>query len=156
MSGFPEMNRLFEYHRRANGALLATLPDDAPSHERAYRIFGHIVNVDRVWLNRIADGEQAAVPEMFPLLTRDTLTMKNEQNFADVMLLLDDPQRGAFDRAVSFVTTEGTPLSSTIGAILFHMVNHATYHRGQVALLLGGSGVKPAATDYLLFDVGVL
>jgi uncharacterized damage-inducible protein DinB len=34
---------------------------------------------------------------------------------------------------------------------MVNVVNHSTYHRGQVASMLRQLGGKPAATDYVLF-----
>jgi uncharacterized damage-inducible protein DinB len=38
-----------------------------------------------------------------------------------------------------------------LGELLHHLLNHSTYHRGQVALLLRQLGVTPPATDFRLF-----
>jgi uncharacterized damage-inducible protein DinB len=32
-----------------------------------------------------------------------------------------------------------------------HLVNHSTYHRGQVVTMLRQAGVKPVATDLIAF-----
>ncbi|MBF0170671.1 MAG: DinB family protein [Nitrospinae bacterium] len=156
MSGFPDFPLLFKYNLAAHRAALASLPDDSTDHERAYRIYGHMVSVERLWLSRIAEGERAVAPEMFPLLSRGRLAEAVEENVADTMALLADPTEGDPDRMVSFVTTDGMRLSSTVGGILFHVINHGSYHRGQVASLVAKGGGKAAATDYLLFDVGRL
>lgn len=39
----------------------------------------------------------------------------------------------------------------TLGELIQHLLNHSTYHRGQVVLLLRQLGVTPPATDYRLF-----
>jgi uncharacterized damage-inducible protein DinB len=36
-------------------------------------------------------------------------------------------------------------------AVLRHVVNHATYHRGQVASKLKRLGVEPPATDFIFW-----
>jgi uncharacterized damage-inducible protein DinB len=36
-------------------------------------------------------------------------------------------------------------------AVLRHVVNHSTYHRGQVAAKLRRLGVEPAATDFIFW-----
>lgn len=38
-----------------------------------------------------------------------------------------------------------------LGELIQHVVNHSTYHRGQVALLLRQLGHVPPATDYRVF-----
>lgn len=34
---------------------------------------------------------------------------------------------------------------------MYHLVNHSTYHRGQVAAMLRQLGLRPIATDFLVF-----
>ena len=39
----------------------------------------------------------------------------------------------------------------TLGELVHHLLNHSTYHRGQVAMLLRQIGEEPPATDFRLF-----
>lgn len=39
----------------------------------------------------------------------------------------------------------------TLGELVQHLLNHSTYHRGQIVLLLRQLGHTPPATDYRLF-----
>ena len=39
----------------------------------------------------------------------------------------------------------------TLGELIHHVLNHSTYHRGQVVLLLRQLGHTPPATDFRLF-----
>lgn len=41
--------------------------------------------------------------------------------------------------------------TNTIGDILFHIVNHSTYHRGQIASDFRESDIEPLNTDYIMF-----
>lgn len=47
------------------------------------------------------------------------------------------------------ISTEGVKYESTVLDILTHVVNHSTYHRGQIASLIAATGTKPAVTDYI-------
>jgi len=40
-----------------------------------------------------------------------------------------------------------------LGHLMQHLANHSTYHRGQVALMMGQLGGKPSATDFHVFLV---
>ena len=35
--------------------------------------------------------------------------------------------------------------------MLFHFVNHSTYHRGQIASNLKEHGIEPLVTDYIFY-----
>ena len=50
-----------------------------------------------------------------------------------------------------YVTTEGKPYSNGLQDMLLHLINHSSYHRGQVASLLRQVGATPLATDLILY-----
>jgi uncharacterized damage-inducible protein DinB len=52
---------------------------------------------------------------------------------------------------VTYVNFAGQTCTYTFGEAMVHLVNHGTYHRGQVATLLRQLGKKPLSTDYLLY-----
>jgi uncharacterized damage-inducible protein DinB len=52
---------------------------------------------------------------------------------------------------VSYRALSGAPYANPLGELLRHVVNHGTYHRGQVATLLRQLDVKPPQTDLILY-----
>jgi uncharacterized damage-inducible protein DinB len=56
--------------------------------------------------------------------------------------------------ALSYINVAGEQWTYPLWQTLFHLVNHGTYHRGQVTTLLRQLGAQAAHLDYLLmFDV---
>lgn len=55
------------------------------------------------------------------------------------------------DREVVFTRINGESDRAPLGFLLQHVVNHATYHRGQVASQLRLLGVTPPSTDLLRY-----
>jgi uncharacterized damage-inducible protein DinB len=55
------------------------------------------------------------------------------------------------DRVISFTRINGESDSAPLGFLLQHVVNHATYHRGQVASQLRQVGATPPSTDLLRY-----
>lgn len=55
------------------------------------------------------------------------------------------------DRPVSYTDSRGRAISLAMWQTLLHVVNHSTYHRGQVASQLRQLGRVPPATDYTAF-----
>jgi uncharacterized damage-inducible protein DinB len=54
-------------------------------------------------------------------------------------------------RAHDYRTTKGAPSTNPLWQMLQHVVNHGTYHRGQVVTLLRQLGAQPRATDLLRY-----
>jgi len=56
-----------------------------------------------------------------------------------------------FDRSISFRFIGGGTGVMTCGEMLLHVVNHGTYHRGQIAAKVRELGGKPVSTDYIYY-----
>ena len=54
-------------------------------------------------------------------------------------------------RLHDYRTTKGAPSTNPLWQMLQHVVNHGTYHRGQVATMLRQLGAQPRATDLLCY-----
>jgi uncharacterized damage-inducible protein DinB len=53
---------------------------------------------------------------------------------------------------IEYRTLDGQPGSSAYWQMIVHLVNHGSYHRGQVATLLRQLGAVPAqSTDMIVF-----
>ena len=44
---------------------------------------------------------------------------------------------------------KGNLFENKIDDILFHIINHSTYHRGQIMMLFRESGLEPIFSDYI-------
>jgi len=55
------------------------------------------------------------------------------------------------ERVIKYKNTQGVAFEGPLWPMLQHVVNHSSYHRGQIATLLRQLGAKPVATDLILF-----
>jgi uncharacterized damage-inducible protein DinB len=51
----------------------------------------------------------------------------------------------------SFRTLDGTPYTQPLWQMMQHVVNHSSYHRGQVTMMLRQLDAKPIGTDLIAF-----
>jgi uncharacterized damage-inducible protein DinB len=61
------------------------------------------------------------------------------------------PELGDTGRALQYLNMQGNPFAYPLRAMLQHMVNHSTYHRGQVTTQLRQLGARPLSTDLLRY-----
>ncbi|HXZ18463.1 MAG TPA: DinB family protein [Candidatus Acidoferrales bacterium] len=61
------------------------------------------------------------------------------------------PDLGDLERIIEYRNIQGKHFRYPLGALLQHVVNHSTYHRGQVATQLRELGAKPLSTDLLRY-----
>jgi uncharacterized damage-inducible protein DinB len=57
-----------------------------------------------------------------------------------------------FDLELTYTNYTGDPYTNNVESIMMHLVNHCSYHRAQVALLLRQQGFEPINTDLITFD----
>jgi uncharacterized damage-inducible protein DinB len=56
-----------------------------------------------------------------------------------------------WDRIVPFRNTKGEAIEQPVWHIVLHVVNHASYHRGQITTMVRQLGREPVATDLMLY-----
>lgn len=154
--------RLFDYEARCTDVVLRSLRDArrtveqlslaslAAPFERAVAIFCHVQAARRLWLHRV-EPALAAFPAdgVFPVW--DLKQAESEAHEMDELwrrLIGTLPARD-LAAEIAYTSTEGVDYRSVLADILTHVVNHSSYHRGQIASLVAATGTKPAVTDYI-------
>lgn len=106
----------------------------------------HIMWGEKLWLQFWLDG--SLLPDPLPTDFPDVAAI-------DAAWATIESERNSFvknlnnERLGATVMVRGEQY--TLAELMQHVLNHSTYHRGQVALLLRQLGQAPAATDYRLF-----
>jgi len=111
----------------------------------------HILAAEWIWLRRWQGESPKALldPADFPdLATLRAKWMEVEREQMAFVNSLTDERLGT---PVSYINTKGKTWTYSLWQMLQHVVNHSTYHRGQVTTMLRQLGAEPAATDFLLF-----
>jgi uncharacterized damage-inducible protein DinB len=57
----------------------------------------------------------------------------------------------ALDRVIAYFNIKGEQWRYPLRHMMQHVVNHSSYHRGQVATMLRQLGAEPKPTDFLVF-----
>lgn len=144
------LRQTLDWNAWANRQVLNTLQGVAQPPAKAVRIFAHIVGAERLWLSRIHFGRKPdAWPHVWPELSLDECAPAVDELAQHWNQLLDSMTSADLERPNDYVNSKGEPWSSTIGQIITHVTHHSSYHRGQIATLLGSAGHAPAYTDYI-------
>ena len=143
---------LVDYHYWARDRMLAAV--EPLSSEKFTRDLGnsfrsvrdtlsHLHGSDWIWLSRFQGTSPASgLPhERFPdLAAVRTAWAETEAGLRAFVCGLDE---AALGRVVEYRLLSGQPGASPTWHIVQHMVNHATYHRGQVTTMLRQLGAAP-------------
>lgn len=138
--------QIFEHEHWANLKVLESIISASEKPQRVIEIFSHTIAAQRIWLDRInGDKTELKVWEVF-----DTKIMLEllEINYADIIKIINKQD---FEQLIAYQNLSGQHFTSTINQILSHLALHASYHRGQVVLLLKGKIETLPTTDFILY-----
>jgi uncharacterized damage-inducible protein DinB len=108
----------------------------------------HCLMADNAWAHRIRHAEFTRPdPKDFLSIAAIRSAWQPVQQHWAQLIVQHDPQEEiqyqAFDRA---------PYTNSFEEIARHAVNHGTYHRGQIMMMLRLLGHKAIATDWIAFS----
>lgn len=156
-----DLRTLLDYHYWARDRMLKALaPVTAEQFTRELgssftslqETLGHTYSAEWAWHQRwIGHSPTAQLPkETFPdVATVRELWMKTEK---DVRGYLESLGEDGVNKEIAYQTLNGDHATSAFWHMLQHLVNHASYHRGQITTLLRQLGHQPPeSTDLIRF-----
>jgi uncharacterized damage-inducible protein DinB len=154
-----EVLELYRYDRWANGRLLEAVSGLSAgelvrplgaSFESIFGTLRHILWSEWRWLCRWQPAA-SRTPDPLEMGDLPQLTSRWSALEADQQAFLATLEESDLDRVVSYENPAGTTWSYSLAHMLQHVVNHSTYHRGQVVTLMRQLGKRPPETDFLVF-----
>jgi uncharacterized damage-inducible protein DinB len=155
-----EIRQLFAYNRWANRRMLDAVAritreeltrELGGSFPSLQATLAHMAGAEWLWLRRWQGESPAAMPSGWENATLGELRAAwadvEDGQAAFLQLLTDDWLLSS----ITYRTLAGMEYAGALWQLLRHVVNHATYHRGQVATLIRQLGGVPASTDMVVF-----
>jgi uncharacterized damage-inducible protein DinB len=143
--------RMFAYDDWANRECLAAMGAAAPVSADTVGRLAHILSAQSLWLERIQNKAQS-MPVWPSATIADCTALADKMSSAwheYLARLANQFAPGSLDDRVEYRNSQGEPWSSSVEDILTHVLFHSAYHRGQIALQMRSSGIKPASTDFI-------
>ena len=139
----------YSYNAWANRRVIGCLERQAITDEKILTVMGHLMSANFIWLNRIKDLPKSKY-ELWGKY--DVPALKQMVEEADEQWMNFIHEHENFDRVLKYRNYVGDYFESNVQQIMIHLVNHGSYHRGQVAMLLRQKGFEPINTDYITYD----
>jgi uncharacterized damage-inducible protein DinB len=111
----------------------------------------HVMSADWIWLERwrgISPKAMLSAADFPTIASLRARWMAIESQRAE---FVSNVTQESAEKIITYVNTKGETWRYPLWQMLVHVVNHSTYHRGQVTTMLRQLGAEPAATDFLLF-----
>lgn len=114
--------------------------------DKSIQLLNHLINAQQIWNERILNEPNTI--GVWEIRALGNLKTINQKNYHQSLSILDTI---ALDKKIDYANSKGTVFSNTAQDILFHTINHATYHRAQIATDLKANGIEPINTDYIFY-----
>ena len=155
-----EARLLIEYNRWANQRVCRSTTELTPdefvrhlgsSYGSVRATLVHILWAEWLWLQRWQGLPATAMfdPEVFG--SQQQIDDRWEPIYEGQRTLLDGVSEQWLLQRVAYQNFKGETWEYTRGDMLRHVVNHSTYHRGQVVSHLRQLGRLPPTTDFLVY-----
>ncbi|UBM59667.1 DinB family protein [Marinilongibacter aquaticus] len=139
------MNQAYEL---TDSAFVQAIGGSFPSVQETLQ---HLLQSDWIWLHRWKGFPIVDVPKNWDTSTAHSLQSIwqpiQEQTKEEVQTLAEKESL-----EIAFTSRKGDSFQLPFADSIVHVVNHGTYHRGQVVNMLKILGKEPVSTDYFLFS----
>lgn len=151
---------LFDYNSWANHRALDAssklsaeqFTRDLGSSFRSVRdTLAHIYGAEWMWLERWHGRIPTALPSSGDFPDIESLRARWAEHERNLNAYIGSLTPSELQRVIRYKNTKGTPFEGPIGPMLQHVINHSTYHRGQITTMLRQLGANAVSTDLIGF-----
>ena len=156
-----DIHNLYEFNYWANHRILGIVETLTPeqftkdmgsSHGGIHGTLFHTMGAEEIWLKRWKGESPTALRSASEFPSFDAVEehwgmIEHEMMGFCHMLKTDED----ILKVVSYKDIKGNPSSQPLYQMMQHLVNHSSYHRGQVVTMIRQVGVKPNGTDLITF-----
>lgn len=155
-----ELRTLFGFNRWASRLFLdatetlsteALTRDMGSSFPSVLATLTHMLAAEWVWLERWLGRSPDGFPDNSALTSVGAVRKRWEELWEEQAAFLHSLEAGDEDRPVTYRNLSGAEFTQPLGHLLRHVVNHASYHRGQLTTLLRQLDHAAPATDLVTF-----
>lgn len=151
---------LFAYNAWANRRIfdaVAALPEEQylrdlkSSHGGIHGTLAHIVWAEQLWLHRWVGKPNPAVPQGAELKSLGEVRSCWEAVEAERGSFLAGFNEQRLEDTIRVQPSSGGAFTHTFRQMFRHLINHSSYHRGQIVTLLRQLGSRPPNTDLIRY-----
>lgn len=139
--------QLFDYDAWANAKVAECILEKPIDNQKIILLFSHLLAAQKTWLNRCL-GKETPIKLWESDENWNNLRLRNQREWKDYIQSLN---YNDFEQILSYQTSTGIPFKTALKDIFTHLINHGTYHRGQIIQLLKEERDSVPATDFIFW-----
>ncbi|HYC85767.1 MAG TPA: DinB family protein [Chryseosolibacter sp.] len=110
----------------------------------------HIWDAEVIWLKRMQGSSPSEFQSAQFSGDKTALLAGFTNSSRDLLLFIESKDPAFLLQRYSYRSRKGEPFSDTVEETLFHIVNHGSYHRGQITTLLRQANVTTLVSTDLI------
>jgi uncharacterized damage-inducible protein DinB len=111
----------------------------------------HIVGAEDIWLQRLQGSDRGMFMKKEEYPTYASVVAKWSDVEKQCAQFLSTVTEELLSRDLIFHNLKGEKVTQKVWMSLQHLVNHSTYHRGQITTLVRQAGGTPVSTDLIAY-----
>ena len=111
----------------------------------------HLLGAEWVWLERFLGRSPSSVPWLKETETLEALRARWQSVEAEMRRYVAALTTETLDAPFTYQNLKGETWTYQLEQCLLHLMNHGTYHRGQVTVALRQLGATPPGIDLLVY-----
>ena len=145
MKGF--LHQLFDYNFYCNKKLIEHFNQMEHVPEQCMVLFSHILNAHHIWNSRILQKPaKYKVWDQHDVSVWEDMHYENQRTTFEIVTNAED-----LNLRIDYENSEGRSYGNELKDMLFHVINHATQHRGQILAELQTNGLETFPLDYIFY-----
>jgi uncharacterized damage-inducible protein DinB len=147
----------FEFEFWSNGTILKALRHLKAKDDRAMLLFSHLLSSHSMWLSRVNKTDFTCT--LFQERTLDECEVLMQQNADGWKKYLSDKATIDLQTPIEFMAAwEANPSKRriTIEDALIHIINHSSYHRGQIIASIKDKVDELPLSTYIIYSSEII
>lgn len=117
-----------------------------------HKLLAHAMGAQIVWLGRWKGNGPPRRPDHTDFPTRQSIEAHWPKVHAQIAEFLAQQTSQILASICSFTNFDGSRAAIPLGHLMLHVVDHGTYHRGQLNTMIKQAGGKPASVWYVAYQ----
>ena len=136
----------FEYNYHFNNKLIEFISENFQlKPEKTVKLLNHLINAQQIWNARINNESEF---EVWQINDWNNISKINTDNYSKTLEIIHNKSP---ENSIEYKNSKGQKFINKIEDVLFHVINHSTYHRAQTATDIKNNGIESINTDYIFY-----
>ncbi len=156
------LQHMFDFVQWGDNELLAAarmVPDEGYYREQGisigsiHKLLVHEMAAQWIWLSRWRGENPTRLENHEDYPTRDSVLLRWPLVHSAINDFMGTQTPKSLARDVQYRNIKGELFSLPLGDLMQHVIDHATYHRGQINTMIKHAGGHPANVSYQLYSL---